>query len=79
MVSGGKTSVCLQKACYSSGFKTFKMPVLLAPSFTETTLRAYERLGLLSSSKPLESILIYSKLYSCLPFTFWTPAYDPLP
>lgn len=53
-----------------------KMPTLFASSFIKTTLEAYERL--VSSSKPLESMFIYSNLYSCLPFTLWILQNDPL-
>lgn len=51
--------------------------VLCDSSFAETSLKAYERLGLLSSSKLLESVLIYSSFDSCLLFTVWTPESDP--
>ena len=46
-------------------------PVLCDSSFAEASLKAYERLGLLSSSKPLGSVLIYSNFHSHLPFTVW--------
>lgn len=64
----------------TAGFKTFKWLLVLCESnFAESFLQAYERLGLLSFSKPLGSILIYSNFHSCLPFSVWIPKYNPLP